>query len=117
MFTKISLICACGVVATLLTQQSFARGKTNAGNIATVTGCLVQGDEANEYAVKALDGKTYGLKSSKVDLAQHMNHQVTVTGAVKAEKQKTKASSSGKPEEDFHMNVSDLKMVSSTCQK
>jgi hypothetical protein len=116
MISKISLTFACAVVATFLSLPSFAAGKTNSTNTATVTGCLVQGDEANEYAVRSEDGKTYGLKSSTVNLAQHMNHKVTVTGTVKPTKEKAKTSSNGKPEEDFHMRVSDLKMVSSTCQ-
>ena len=116
MLAKISDALACAVLVAGLSQPTFARDKTNAANTATVTGCLTQGDEPNEYAVKAEDGKTYGLKSSKVDLAQHLNHKVTVTGAVSHEKEKTKVSKSGKPEEDMHMKVTDLKMVSTSCQ-
>jgi hypothetical protein len=116
MLVKISGALACAVLMAGLSQPTFARGKTNTANTATVTGCLTQGDEPNEYAVKATeDGKTYGLKSSKVDLAQHLNHKVTVTGAV-SQKEKTKVSKSGKPEEDAHMKVTDLKMVSPSCQ-
>jgi hypothetical protein len=116
MISKISLACACAVLATVLSLPSFAAGKTNTTNTATVTGCLVQGDEPNEYAVRSEDGKTYGLKSSTVNLAQHMNHKVTVTGSATPTKEKAKTSSNGKAEEDFHMKVSELKMVSSTCQ-
>jgi hypothetical protein len=116
MLAKISGALACAVLVAGLSQPTFARDKTNTANTATVSGCLTQGDEPNEYAVKAEDGKTYGLKSSKVDLAQHLNHKVTVTGAVSHEKEKTKVSKSGKPEEDMHMKVTDLKMVSTTCQ-
>lgn len=117
MLARISGALACAVLVAGLSQPTFARGKTNTANTATVTGCLTQGDEPNEYAVKATeDGKTYGLKSSKVDLAQHLNHQVTVTGAVSHEKEKTKVSKSGKPEEDAHMKVTDLKMVSTSCK-
>ena len=117
MLAKISGALACAVLVAGLSQPTFARGKTNTANTTSVTGCLTQGDEPNEYAVKATeDGKTYGLKSSKVDLAQHLNHQVTVTGAVSHEKEKTKVSKSGKPEEDAHMKVTDLKMVSTSCK-
>jgi maltose-binding protein MalE len=118
MLVKISGVLVCAVLVAGLSQPTFARGKTNTANTATVTGCLTQGDEPNEYAVKATeDGKTYGLKSSnsKVDLAQHLNHKVTVTGTV-SQKEKTKVSKSGKPEEDAHMKVTDLKMVSPSCQ-
>jgi hypothetical protein len=117
MLVRISGALACAVLIAALSQPTFARGKTNAANTTTVTGCLTQGDEPNEYAIKsAEDGKTYGLKSTKVDLAQHLNHKVTVTGAASHEKEKTKVSKSGKPEEDMHMKVTDLKMVSTSCQ-
>jgi hypothetical protein len=68
MLAKISGALTCALLVAGLSQPTFARGKTNAPNTATVTGCLTQGDEPNEYAVKSTeDGKTYGLKSSKVD--------------------------------------------------
>ena len=111
MLAKISGALACAVLVGGLSQPMSAGDKSAA---ATVTGCLAKGDGTNEYAIKADDGKTYGLKSSKVDLAQHMGHKVTVTGAVSNEK--TKVSKSGVPEEDAHMKVTDLKMVSTTCQ-
>src|SRR5438105_1180271 len=57
-------------------------------NPATVTGCLAQGDEANEFSIKGEDGKTYGLRSSNVKLSEHLNHKVTVTGKVTSEKAK-----------------------------
>jgi len=37
----------------------------------SVTGCLSQGDEANEYAIRDASGKTFGLRSSKVNLKSH----------------------------------------------
>jgi len=84
---------------------------------ATVTGCLAQGDHANEYAIKAQDGKTYGLHSSAVKLAEHMGQQVEVTGNVTEKKEKSgKEAKTGKPEEDAHMTVTSLKMISATCQ-
>lgn len=115
MFAKITAALGCAVLFAALSQPSFGRGKSSTANT-TVTGCLAKGDEANEYAIKADDGKTYGLKSSKVDLAQHMGHKVTVTGSVTPAKEKTKVSKSGLPEEDMHMRVTDLKMVSTSCQ-
>ena len=94
MLSKLSLALACAALATLLSQPTVARGKTNA-TTATVTGCLVQGDEANEYMVRSVEGKTYGLKAA--NLAQHMNHKVTVTGTVTEDK-KAKTSSNSKPD-------------------
>lgn len=116
MLVKISSALACAFLLAGLSQTAFARGKSGTANTATVTGCLAKGDEANEYAIKGDDGKTYGLKSSKVNLAEHMGHKVTVTGAVSHEKEKpAKVSKSGVREEDAHMRVSTLKMVSTTC--
>ena len=88
MLSRISFVCASAVVATVLSVPSFARGKTNTAHAATVTGCLAQGDEPNEYAIKTENGKIYGLSSSTVDLVKHMNHRVTVTGAVTGQQRK-----------------------------
>ena len=84
----------------------------------SVTGCLTQGDEANEYAIRDTSGKTFGLKSSKVNLKSHLNHQVTVTGTPTKENEAAEKNEkkSGKPEESEHLRVTDLKMISTTCQ-
>ena len=78
------------------------------GQTMTVTGC-VQKDtkEKNEYLITGEDGKTWGLKSSSVKLADHVNHKVTVSGKVTKE---------GHENEAGDLNVSDLKMVSTSCQ-
>ena len=115
MLSRISFACAIAVVATVLSVPSFARGK-NTVHTATVTGCLAQGDEPNEYAIKTVNGKIYGVSSSTVDLVKHMNHTVAVTGAVTPNNEKNRTPSTGQPEEDFLMKVTDLKMVSATCQ-
>jgi hypothetical protein len=116
MLSRISFVCASAVVGTVLSVPSFARGKTNTVHTATVTGCLAQGDEPNEYAIKTENGKIYGLSSSTVDLPKHMDHRVTVTGVVTANTEKNSTTSTGQPEEDFLMKVTNLKMVSITCQ-
>jgi hypothetical protein len=92
------------------------RSGANTVHTATVTGCLAQGDEPTEYAIKTESGKIYALSSSTVDLAKHMNHRVTVTGAATANNEKNSTTSIGQPEEDFLMKVTNLKMVSTTCQ-
>ena len=84
----------------------------------SVTGCLVQGDEANEYSIRDTSGKTFGLKSSKVNLKSHLNHQVTVTGTPVKEKETPEKNEkkSGKSEEAEHLQVTSLQMISTTCQ-
>ena len=53
------------------------------------------------------DGKSRGLTSNTAKLGEHLNHKVTVTGKV------TKV---GHESEAGVVNVSDLKMVSTTCK-
>ena len=96
----------------------FAQAK-EATQPVNVTGCLAQGDEANEYAIKDSSGKTYGLTGTKVDLKSHVGHEVTVTGTQYKESEANEAKEkqkSGKAEESEHLRVTNLKMVSSTCK-
>ena len=112
-------ILSCSILAvTLIHPAGSAWGKGPDKNPVSVTGCLAQGDEANEFSIKAEDGKTYGLRSSNVKMAEHLNHKVTVTGKVTSEKAKSGKieAKTGRPEEDAHMKVSSLTMVSTTCQ-
>jgi hypothetical protein len=91
----------------------------------TVTGCLQKGDQPDEFSITGEDGKTWGLHSSTVKLAEHVGHQVTVTGSssqeTKAEEKKEKKEgqvekASGK-EEYGDLHVTNLKMVSTSCSK
>jgi hypothetical protein len=92
----------------------------------TVTGCLQKGDEPGEFSITGADGKTWGLRSSNVKLEQHVGHRVTVTGSAhpeskaheKAEEKKEgqMANAAGK-EEYGDLQVTNLKMVSETCNK
>jgi hypothetical protein len=94
-------------------QSSEPQGTANrsvkmTGQTMTVTGCLQKDPkEKNEYLITGEDGKTWGLKSSAVKLSEHLNHKVTVTGKVTKE---------GHESEAGDVNVSELKMVSETCQ-
>ncbi|HEU5403887.1 MAG TPA: hypothetical protein VFU86_21210 [Terriglobales bacterium] len=101
-------------------EKSMTAGKQS------VTGCLQKGDEAGEYSITGDDGKTYGLRSSAVDLSKHVGHKVTITGTTKAEsaekesaeKEKTEAAEKGKMEsnEAGDIRVTKLKMISEKCQ-
>jgi hypothetical protein len=105
-----ALLCNVAIAAEKGDKKMGAKG----GKEVTVTGCLTKGDDANEYAIKGDDGKTYGLYSSDgINLADHVNHKVTVTGKVTKERAGKKEA--GKPEESEHLRVTDLKMISSTC--
>ena len=94
-------------------------------NTRTVTGCLQK--DGDEYQVLAKDGSTWEVKSDSVDLAKHVGHTITVTGAVQnaalhGAKEDTKAEAKehgvGKNStEHGHMTVTNLKMVSGGCAK
>ena len=95
-------------------------------HIKSVTGCLQKGDEAGEFSITGEDGKTWELSSKSVKLDEHVGHQVMVTGSAhreskaqeKAEEKKEgqMQKAAGKEEYD-DLRVSDLKMVSETCNK
>ena len=102
------------------TPTGFAKEKS-AGGKTTVTGCLQKGDEADEFSITGEDGKTYGLRSSAVDLSKHLGHKVTVTGTLKAEsyeKEKGESEDHEKKEatEAGDIRVTHLKMVSDSCK-
>ena len=92
----------------------------------TVTGCLQKGDEPGEFSITGADGKTWGLRSSNVKLEQHVGHQVTVTGSAhreskaheKAEEKKEGQVENAAGKEEYgDLQVTNLKMVSETCNK
>ncbi len=88
----------------------------------TVTGCLQKGDEANEYSITD-NGKTYGLRSTKVDLSKHVGHKVSVTGTMRAESEESERSETSEKNEAKEgkeagdIRVSNLKMISESCQQ
>ena len=103
----LTLALGTGMTYAAQRQKPSDTGK-GTGKTVTVTGCLEKGDEAGEYSIKDTDGKAYGLRSTSVKLANHLNHKVTVTGkTMQNDKEK---------EEHEHVNVTDLKMVSTTCK-
>ena len=119
--TAVSSVLGLYVVPAGFTQAKTTGGKT------TVTGCLQKGDEAKEFSVTGEDGKTYGLRSSTVDLSKHVGHKVTVTGTLKAESYEKGEKEKGETEEQERnekkgateagdIRVTSLAMVSATCQ-
>ena len=93
----------------------------------TITGCLSKGDSANEYLLTGNDGSTWEVRSDTVSLADHVGHQVSATGVVTnatahnlKEDAKDIASDTHIKKhnsEHGHMKITDVQMVSSSCQK
>ncbi len=78
----------------------------------TITGCLEQGDEEGEFHLTTADGKTYDVKSTKVPLAKHVGHTVSITGTpVEPEPGEEKQGEAGE------LEVTAMKHLSGTCKK
>src|SRR5262249_34885913 len=88
------------------------------GETKSVTGCLQKGDEANEYSITDASGKMYGLRSSKVKLADHLGHKVTITGHLKREsdEDEEREEKGSKQKEAGDIQVTKLTMASASCQ-
>jgi hypothetical protein len=59
----------------------------------TITACVEKGESADEFAITE-NGKKFGIKSSRIKLADHLGHKVTVTGKI------TRAPGEGEEEEE-----------------
>ena len=102
-------LCSSGLAQA---QRQKPSDRDTARKPVTVTGCLQKGDEPGEYSITGAGGKAYGLRSTTVKLAGHLNHKVTVTGKPVKENEKEK----NEKEEHEHLNVTNLKMVSNSCK-
>jgi hypothetical protein len=101
--------------------------KTTHKKTRTLTGCLQKGEDANEYNFIAKGGGTWEIKSDSVKLDDHVGHTVTITGVVSNAKEhamkedtKDEMKEHGMDKnatEHGHLTVTDLTMVSDTCQK
>src|SRR5450755_2432901 len=90
----------------------------------TVTGCLQKGTETGGFFLVSTEDKHWEVyPNPDVSLADHVGHTVTLTGTVahrsKAQEEKTQPNEQkeirGKKHAD--LQVSSLKMVSTTCSK
>lgn len=96
-------------------------------DVRTLTGCLRSGENPHEYELMGQDGSTWELRSDAVDLASHVGHTVTITGAVAhptmhgmKEDTKKEAQEHGMDKsatEHGHLTVTNLSMVSSSCSR
>ena len=101
--------------------------KTTHKKTRTLTGCLQKGEDANEFNLTVKDGGTWEIKSDSLKLGEHVGHTVKITGVVAnatahgmKEDVKEEMKEHGMDKhtaERGHMTVTDLSMVSDTCQK
>jgi hypothetical protein len=95
--------------------------------VRTLTGCLQKCEGSDEYTLTAKDGGTWEVTSDAVKFGPHVGHTVTITGAVSnatahglKEDAKGEAKEHGidkNSKEHGHMTVTNLKMVSASCEK
>jgi hypothetical protein len=77
------------------------------------TGCLRRAT-ANRYRLIDENGKLWDLRSKNVSFAPHVGHTVTVSGTIP---QKSKNSDPSDTSPQNNLNVTELDMVSDTCQQ
>jgi hypothetical protein len=85
-----------------------------------VTGCVQNGHDANEYELIAENARWHLKSSNDVSLADHVGHKVKVSGVVPNQpfhgmKEDLKAEVEKKPIETGVLIVTNLEMVSETC--
>jgi hypothetical protein len=114
-----------GIAAGLATAQDTT--KPTHKKTRTLMGCLQKGEGTDDYNLTAKDGGTWEIKSDSVKLGPHVGHTVTVTGVVsnatahglkEDTKDEAREHGIGKTStEHGHMTVTNLKMVSESCEK
>jgi hypothetical protein len=130
MTTKWSRLLLCVVLAGLTSVWALAQDTDtkSKGAVRNITGCLTNGDSANEYLLTANDGSTWEIHAnSSVDLASHVGHTIEAKGVVSHAKMhdlkedaKDAAKDSGMKKsntEHGHLEVTHVRMVGESCQK
>jgi hypothetical protein len=80
-----------------------------------VTGCLKKGS-GNAYTLTDEQGKMWVLHSKTVQLGPHVGHTVSITGTI-PQKSKNENNQEGNTSPQNNLRVTNLKMVSETCEK
>ena len=116
------LVLAPGLTLIVPSGRAQTESSKRPAKVVSVTGCLIKGDEAGEVWLEQKDGTIYGLESSKIKLAPHLGHEVTVTGNVlpegkeEAGEEAKEQNKTGKHETaDFRVRT--LKMIATTCHQ
>jgi hypothetical protein len=127
-FASVLFLALCTPLAAQSSSaQNAQSGMTPGGAVTTplqiaVTGCLKRSAEAGGYSISDQNGTTWKLTSSAVNLAEHVNHSVMVTGkpiATAPEQgsngQAAKTEDGGKPLPG--LRVLTLKLLSPSCTR
>jgi hypothetical protein len=131
--TKLSRLLLSLILSALAVSWAVAQddtsGSKSKSDVRTVTGCLTKGDSADEFLLTGNDGSTWEIHNSKsgVDLSSHVGHTISATAVVSnakahnlKEDAKEAAKDTGMKKENTehgHLKVTDVQMVSDSCQK
>jgi hypothetical protein len=107
------------VCVSLLLKGAAQDAKDTSQMTRYLTGCLQEGHNAHEYHLIA-ENANWHLKSDNVRLADHVGHEVKVAGAVSNQpfhgmKEDLKAEVNKNPTETGVLTVTNLEMVSDSC--
>jgi hypothetical protein len=123
-------LAAALVITGALSASAAVRGSASpsprAGAAAdSATGCLQKGDKPGTFKLVSKDGKTWDVTSTKIPLAGHVGHTVTLSGdTMKSNMSNMKdtsmskmsdSSKSGMGMSSGTLNVTSMTMVSATC--
>jgi len=99
-------------------------------NTRTITGCLTKEHESGnskEFLLAATDGSTWEVRSDSVALGEHVGHTISATGVVRnttahnlkedAKGAAADAHVNKNTAEHGHMTITDVQMVSKSCEK
>ena len=76
-----STLVLAGALSASAATRSDRTPAAHAGAAAdSATGCLQKGDKPNTFKLVSKDGKSWDVTSSKLSLAGHVGHTVTLTG-------------------------------------
>ena len=133
MSNRLNRLLRCFILAGLTVSMAVAQeGNSDSkskSDLRTVSGCLTKGDSADEFVLTGNDGSTWEARASKsgVDLASHVGHTISATGVVSnamahnvKEDAKDTAKDTGMKKnntEHGHLKITDVQMLSESCQK
>ena len=122
-----TLLIAAALSASAAVRVTASSNRVVSAAADSATGCLQKGDKPNTFKLVSKDGKSWDVTSSKLSLAGHVGHTVTLSGdMMKNQMSQMKdtsmskmkmgdSSMSGTGSSSGTLNATSMKMVSATC--
>jgi len=121
-----SMVLASALSATAAVRTAASRTTHTVTAVDSATGCLQKGDKPGTFKLVTKDGKSFDVTSSKLSLAGHVGHTVTLTGDMTKSQMSMKdtsmsnmkmgdSSKSGMGMSSGTLNATSMSMVSATC--